>query len=268
MTETGHQGATQTTEVQPFEMVNPRRPLGCSNRVVEVESVDDKRNPHRGFQNKKAPGPWPRGTRETEVFGGDCLSSLPFEWTECNPKVPSPIRPGRVSVQGEILHGSGRSHSPHPAEGKGLPFDFRPTDGVIQVEPVNQEGHPFCHRTCPKKKNPPGRDPRGPGEPRWTARGGMFEKSGKPEWKSRLMLDSSPSQHPTAIPSPFPSILSSLHWHRGDPTEGKMAVANGHFDGRMGRWNGSSTWSLMPPSMAAWPWTTWLHGWRSAVTIC
>ena len=66
-----------------------------------------------GSQHKeKAPGPWPRGTRETAVFGGDCISRLPFGWTECKPNIPFLMMADVASVKGKVLPDSGRSDGP------------------------------------------------------------------------------------------------------------------------------------------------------------
>ena len=77
----------EVIKVQPLVVTNSGCPLSRSNGVVEVEPVDEEGNPHRGNRKEKTPGPWPRGTRETAVFGGDCLSRIPFVRTEGKPKV-------------------------------------------------------------------------------------------------------------------------------------------------------------------------------------
>ncbi len=98
-------------------MAKPRRSLGRSDGMVEVEPIDEEGNPHPGRQAKKAPGPWPRGTRETAVFGGDCLSRLPFLGTECKPNIPFLMMADVVSVNGKVLPDSGRSDGPMSLSG-------------------------------------------------------------------------------------------------------------------------------------------------------
>ena len=72
----GNQGGAEGVEVEPTEGSKVRGPLCCSNGVVEVEPVHKERDPHGGTGKEKAPGPRPRGTRETAVFGGDSPSTI------------------------------------------------------------------------------------------------------------------------------------------------------------------------------------------------
>lgn len=122
-----------------------------------------------------------------------------------------------------------------PAEGKELPSHFRLADRVIKVEPINQERHAVRHRTFPENKTPPGRNPRGPEEPRWTARGGMFENSFHPCPKSTVFSEASALVHPTAPPSPSLLISGSQQRYRDSPAERKMAIGAGRLDGRISR---------------------------------
>ena len=92
---------------------------------------------------------------------------LPAEHTEVRSQKPLNIQPAEVIV---------------PQGSLGL------ANGEVKVEPVNKEGHPVRHGPFLENKNPPGRDPRGPGEARRTARGGMKEKSTEPCLKSRGLV--------------------------------------------------------------------------------
>jgi hypothetical protein len=81
-----------------------------------LEPVDEERDSHRGRGKEKAPGPWPRGTRETAVFGGDRLSTVRLKGPEGNPKARR-CSSGCLAAMGyKLQRFAGRPHSnPGPA---------------------------------------------------------------------------------------------------------------------------------------------------------
>ena len=115
-----------------------------------------------------------------------------------------------------------------PAE-VGNPQDrFGLADGEFQIKPVNQKGHPAYHGAFPARKNPPGRDPRGPGEPRWTARGGNEKRSAETGLKSRVTFGESAPRRPNAIPGSVLPIINSWRSDFGCHSETKLSRAGGH----------------------------------------
>ena len=116
-----NQGGAEGAEVEPTEGSKARGPFRCSNGVVEVEPVHEERDSHRGRGKEKAPGPWPRGTRETAVFGGDRLSTIRPEGPEGKPKARR-CSSGCLAAMGyKLSRFSGRPHGesghapPNPA---------------------------------------------------------------------------------------------------------------------------------------------------------
>ena len=88
----GNQGGAKGAKVEPTERSKVRGPLGCPDGVVEVEPIHEEGDSHRGRGKEKAPGPWPRGTRETAVFGGDSPSTINPEGPEGKPKARTKAR--------------------------------------------------------------------------------------------------------------------------------------------------------------------------------
>lgn len=77
-----------------------------------LEPVHEEGDSHRGRGKEKAPGPWPRGTRETAVFGGDSPSTVKPEEPEGKPKARGFPSGCLAAIGDKLPRFAGRPHGP------------------------------------------------------------------------------------------------------------------------------------------------------------
>jgi hypothetical protein len=104
----------------------------------------------------------------------------------------------------------------------------------VQIKPVHQEGHPIGHRMFPQKKNPTGRNPWGPGEPRKAARGGKANSTRDEPWMSRRSAPRGPDPQSPALLYPVPSITPSWKCRCARLSKGNLVGDEGRPHGAMG----------------------------------